>query len=357
MPRPSKYATREQTSGGRPVSRCRKKRASPSSDEVSGKRKRSRDCSHVSIETTTKREVRRRLGAGVRCHNRFYAALTEDMTMLRSGGEPTELVNRVFGTTLPISVLKEADDVVLAFEVNLGRRRPDCVCMIRTRTTDDEAEVLCVLLELKTCRFSGNMRTVSKRQQKVIGMQQLVESTRLMERIMPSGTNRTLICPILVFVAQRGLSVLTVSRLNQRLILSNFTAFSVTITGLAEYHPPVPRKRGRKPKRVAVDDEKTWVVEDLSFLGSGGEMNTVTKSVSSSVSSGSACIESKSGDSHLNLDLDINVKTETVDDGECNYITCCSRRLVVPLCCSTQKVQKPVTKASSALKLVASIFS
>ncbi|QOL71479.1 UL24 [anatid alphaherpesvirus 1] len=200
-------------------------------------------------DANTSGSVARRLKAGVRCHNRFYGALANDLNKFRSnGGSPSKLIVRLFEHTLSLRTLKTAFDVRLTFEVNLGRRRPDCICMIKTGEAET-ADVICIILELKTCKFVKNMTTGSKQQQTWTGIRQLMESAILLERIMPPGCSQFLICPLLVFVAQRGLDILRITRFAHRRVSSNFAALSASIAGLSEYHIPTKGKR-RKAKCI-----------------------------------------------------------------------------------------------------------
>ncbi|AIL02955.1 nuclear protein UL24 [Equid alphaherpesvirus 3] len=191
--------------------------------------------------------ARSRLRAGIRCHNRFYGALARDLAAARRSGVYSERLAPLFSELVPAETLKAARGVSLAFEVNLGQRRPDCVCTVQLDPGANSRGV-CILIELKTCRFSKNMNTASKNLQRKGGMRQLNDSCRLLARTLPPGGGEVVLAPVLVFVAQRGMRVLRVTRLSPQQVRSNVAVLAGTISRLAEYAPPVAARRAR-PKR------------------------------------------------------------------------------------------------------------
>ncbi|QCT05814.1 UL24 [Suid alphaherpesvirus 1] len=160
-----------------------------------------------------------RFRAGIRCHNRFYERLRRD---------PSAYGESLFG--LPRETLKKAS-LTLAFEVNLGVRRPDCVCVVRLGVGPH----LCFVIELKTCRFPRNLNTPSKRGQRHEGLCQLRDSARLLAAAVPPGGEEITLVPLLVFVAQRSMRVLDVTRLPCTQTRGNASAMGATVRGLAEY--------------------------------------------------------------------------------------------------------------------------
>ncbi|ASW27083.1 nuclear protein UL24 [Beluga whale alphaherpesvirus 1] len=202
----------------------------------------------------TRRADERRLLAGTRCHNRFYRMLAADANAARRTGALSSRLTRVLGAGAPPSSGNPFADLSLHFEVNLGRRRPDCVGLFRA---GDAAGVqgVCVVVELKTCRYSGNMNTDSKRAQRASGLGQLRDSVALLRTASPVGVEAVSIAPVLVFVSQRGLGVLRVTRLPPQVVRTDVTRLRALIGSLAEYtpitRPRAPRKKegAREPTR------------------------------------------------------------------------------------------------------------
>ncbi|QBN85143.1 nuclear protein UL24-like protein [Phocid alphaherpesvirus 1] len=178
--------------------------------------------------------VRTRLRAGIRCHNRFYSILMRDLKLASQNGVYSDCLSHLFGDLVPVDVLKKAGGVYLAFEVNLGQRRPDCVCTIHL---EGESKSLCFLIELKTCRFSKDMNTASKTNQQRGGLKQLNDSVSLITKILPPGNGKLILVPLLVFVAQRGMRVLKVTSLPHKILSSNIKTLVANLTRLAEYIP------------------------------------------------------------------------------------------------------------------------
>nr|WGL40835.1 nuclear protein UL24 [Psittacid alphaherpesvirus 6] len=205
-----------------------------------------------------------RLAAGVRCHNRFYAVLVKELhdigigsietseisTMTLSAKDERPKRRRLLPKLIRIaSKLSErvprqnnsgdgdtnwrfirVESVRLAFEVNLGRRKPDCLCVIEWGLGGNSHEMCesvcchtgkseygtgkiatCVLIEIKTCKFSKSMSTYSKRKQAVTGFEQLMESSNLLKALMAPGRDTVVVIALLVFVARRSLTVLKVT--------------------------------------------------------------------------------------------------------------------------------------------------
>ncbi|AAC59554.1 nuclear protein UL24 [Equid alphaherpesvirus 4] len=189
--------------------------------------------------------ARSRLRAGIRCHNRFYNAMVQDLASAKKNGVYGARLAPLFSELVPAETLKTAMGVSLAFEVNLGQRRPDCVCTVQFGHGSD-AKGVCILIELKTCRFSKNMNTASKNLQRKGGMRQLHDSCRLLAKTLPPGSGEILLAPVLVFVAQRGMRVLRVTRLSPQVVYSNAAVLSCTISRLAEYSPPISERSTRR---------------------------------------------------------------------------------------------------------------
>ncbi|QPI70147.1 nuclear protein UL24 [Equid herpesvirus 6] len=192
--------------------------------------------------------ARSRLRAGIRCHNRFYGALARDLAAAKRSGVYGERLAPLFSELVSAETLKAARGVSLAFEVNLGRRRPDCVCTVQLDPGADSRGV-CILIELKTCRFSKNMNTASKNLQRKGGLRQLNDSCRLLAGTLPPGRGEIVLAPVLVFVAQRGMRVLRVTRLAPRRVRGNVAVLAGTISRLAEYAPPVAARAARPAGR------------------------------------------------------------------------------------------------------------
>ncbi|MDN5143210.1 hypothetical protein QY485_25565, partial [Escherichia coli] len=65
----------------------------------------------------------------------------------------------------------EATRVTLICEVDLGPRRPDCICVFEF-ANDKTLGGVCVIIELKTCKYISSGDTASKREQRATGMKQ-----------------------------------------------------------------------------------------------------------------------------------------------------------------------------------------
>ncbi|ALL26067.1 nuclear protein UL24 [Canid alphaherpesvirus 1] len=186
------------------------------------------------MKRNQRQTIRTRLCAGIRCHNRFYSVLTRDVKLASQNGIYSDRLSLLFGDLIPADILKRAGSVNLAFEVNLGQRRPDCVCTINL---EHESMGLCILIELKTCRFSKNMNTASKTTQQRGGLKQLNDSVSLITKILPPGDGKVVLIPLLVFIAQRGMNILKVTSLPHKQLSSNIKTLAANLTKLAEYIP------------------------------------------------------------------------------------------------------------------------
>ncbi|AID52728.1 nuclear protein UL24 [Falconid herpesvirus 1] len=221
----------------------------------------------------------RRLAAGVRGHNRFYRALLMDAMQMRSGARKGagKLTVGVLRHVASPDALKSARELLLVFEVNLGRRRPDCICLIRNKAGDagvdttQGSECACVILELKTCRFSSNMATESKIEQTRTGLRQIIESAKLVESVAPPGQDRVSIYPTLVFIARKGLRVLRVTNLKRRSIVADFTGLVSVLSRAAEYRVP-QSKRGlpKSAEKRKHATQKSCKRADARAQSSGG---------------------------------------------------------------------------------------
>ncbi|AFI33173.1 nuclear protein UL24 [Equid alphaherpesvirus 8] len=197
--------------------------------------------------------------------------MVQDLASAKRNGVYGERLAPLFSELVPAETLKTALGVSLAFEVNLGQRRPDCVCTVQFGKGSD-AKGVCILIELKTCRFSKNMNTASKNLQRKGGIRQLHDSCRLLARTLPPGSGEIVLAPVLVFIAQRGMRVLRVTRLSPQVVYSNAAVLSCTISRLAEYAPPVSAKstkrrcvtKGNKAKAFSTETTKVDPVPPIT---------------------------------------------------------------------------------------------
>ncbi|AVT50686.1 nuclear protein UL24 [Cervid alphaherpesvirus 1] len=193
------------------------------------------------------RDRRARLRAGIRCHGRFYEALACDVRAALGARRPRQRLARLLGEFGAPEVFKRVVGVSVSFEVNLRSRRPDCVCLLRLAEAG-RTRAVCLIVELKTCRFSANMNTPSKVDQRLGGLRQLRDSARLVRDLAPPGPDPVVLAPVLVFIAQRGMRVLRVTRLPAQTIASSAARLEAIIAGLAE-HVPFARTRARRAGR------------------------------------------------------------------------------------------------------------
>uniref|UniRef100_A0AAU0K6S5 Protein UL24/UL76 n=1 Tax=Anatid alphaherpesvirus 2 TaxID=3080522 RepID=A0AAU0K6S5_9ALPH len=250
-------------------------------DASSSKRRGVRGKMTVSAQLARKR----RLAAGVRCHNKFYSALVRELTGggcaakrraaagrrarradgdAKKSGPARPLLSSILLKAVSPGELRSATDVRLLFEVNLGRRRPDCICMMKLKGGDGNARGVCAILELKTCRFVRNMATASKIQQAKTGLRQLIESVGLVAANAPPGMDDVVVCPLLVFVSRRGLAVLRVTRLKTRHVRTDLRALGESLAAAAEYRPPSvgSAASGAKNVRGSVAPPRATMVAD-----------------------------------------------------------------------------------------------
>ncbi|AEB97315.1 nuclear protein UL24 [Gallid alphaherpesvirus 1] len=169
--------------------------------------------------------LRARLNAGIRCHNRFYRALVRSLEEVFEGGGDGRLAYTIIPQCKPAG-----GKIVVMFEVNLGLRKPDCICLLET-----QHEMKCIVIELKTCRFSKSLMTESKLRQGYTGTLQLRDSARLLENLAVPGTEKVKILSLLVFVAQRGMNILAVKTVGETVINVSSELFFVTLATRSQY--------------------------------------------------------------------------------------------------------------------------
>ncbi|ARS01810.1 nuclear protein UL24 [Macacine alphaherpesvirus 3] len=195
-------------------------------------------------------ERRRILQAGVRSHVRFYGALAREIREFNA--------TRVCGTLLALlnkslqgrSVF-QATRVTLICEVDLGARRPDCLCVFEFGN-DVTLGGVCVIIELKTCKFISSGDTASKREQRATGLSQLRDSVKLVRAIAPPGHRTIYLCPVLLFVSQKTLRVSRVTRLLPQKLTGDVAATVRALQGLSTYAVPLEqttRRVGRSGAR------------------------------------------------------------------------------------------------------------
>ncbi|AAT07717.1 virion protein [Human alphaherpesvirus 3] len=183
---------------------------------------------------------------GQRCHTRFYDVLKKDIDNVRRGF--ADAFNpRLAKLLSPLSHVdvQRAVRISMSFEVNLGRRRPDCVCIIQTESSG-AGKTVCFIVELKSCRFSANIHTPTKYHQFCEGMRQLRDTMALIKETTPTGSDEIMVTPLLVFVSQRGLNLLQVTRLPPKVIHGNLVMLASHLENVAEYTPPIRSVRERR---------------------------------------------------------------------------------------------------------------
>lgn len=187
--------------------------------------------------------------AGVRSHTRFYKALAEEVREFHATKICGTLLTLLSGSLQGRSVF-EATRVTLICEVDLGPRRPDCICVFEF-ANDKTLGGVCVIIELKTCKYISSGDTASKREQRATGMKQLRHSLKLLQSLAPPGDKIVYLCPVLVFVAQRTLRVSRVTRLVPQKVSGNITAVVRMLQSLSTYTVPMePRtQRARRRRR------------------------------------------------------------------------------------------------------------
>ncbi|ARS01661.1 nuclear protein UL24 [Macacine alphaherpesvirus 1] len=192
-------------------------------------------------------ERRRILLAGVRSHVRFYGALAREIrefNATRVCGTLLALLNR----SLQGRSVFQATRVTLICEVDLGARRPDCLCVFEF-ANDVTLGGVCVIIELKTCKFISSGDTANKREQRATGLSQLRDSVKLVRAIAPPGDRNIYLCPVLLFVSQKTLRVSRVTRLLPQKITGDVAATVRALQGLSTYAVPLESttKRGGRP--------------------------------------------------------------------------------------------------------------
>ncbi|BAP00703.1 nuclear protein UL24 [Pteropodid alphaherpesvirus 1] len=196
----------------------------------------------MSKKTTSVVDRRKILRAGERSHTRFYAVLAKEVREFNE----TKICGRLLmmmSKSLQGRSMFEARRVSLICEVDLGARRPDCICIFEFSNPDSGGGV-CIILELKTCRFISSGETASKREQRATGMHQLRDSLKLLQPLAPPGNQDIYLCPILVFIAQKTLRVSRVTRLVPLKIAGDISAMNRALASLSTYTVPIkPRKR------------------------------------------------------------------------------------------------------------------
>ncbi|UVC67276.1 nuclear protein UL24 [Human alphaherpesvirus 1] len=192
-------------------------------------------------------ERRRVLMAGVRSHTRFYKALAEEVREFHATKICGTLLTLLSGSLQGRSVF-EATRVTLICEVDLGPRRPDCICVSES-ANDKTARGLWAIIELKTCKYISSGDTASKREQRATGMKQLRHSLKLLQSLAPPGDKIVYLCPVLVFVAQRTLRVSRVTRLVPQKVSGNITAVVRMLQSLSTYTVPMEPRTQRARHR------------------------------------------------------------------------------------------------------------
>lgn len=192
-------------------------------------------------------ERRRVLMAGVRSHTRFYKALAEEVREFHATKICGTLLTLLSGSLQGRSVF-EATRVTLICEVDLGPRRPDCICVFEF-ANDKTLGGVCVIIELKTCKYISSGDTASKREQRATGMKQLRHSLKLLQSLAPPGDKIVYLCPVLVFVAQRTLRVSRVTRLVPQKVSGNITAVVRMLQSLSTYTVPMEPRTQRARRR------------------------------------------------------------------------------------------------------------
>ncbi|AFR32466.1 nuclear protein UL24 [Leporid alphaherpesvirus 4] len=204
------------------------------------------------------RKINRRsiLLAGMRSHVKFYKAFDDDVRAFNTSGMCGPIL-QLMERSLQGQSIFDAAQASLICEVNLGSRRPDCICVL---DFSDRAGLggVCVIVELKTCRYVSATETARKREQRETGMSQLRDSVKLIRDLVAPGSRPIYLCPVLIFVTQKTLRVIRITRLAPRMVHGDVKNTVMTLKGLSTYTVPsaaAPRpaskKRSGKPKRAA----------------------------------------------------------------------------------------------------------
>ncbi|AIU39381.1 nuclear protein UL24 [Testudinid alphaherpesvirus 3] len=172
-------------------------------------------------EKTSGRSLRSRFNAGIRCHNRFFQVLANAVYGLRNGfrGNGCKQLNQLLSGLIETHhPTRDIYGTLPLFEVTLGGRRADFILLTESR----EEKKICILGELKTCKHVGNMTTPSKANQRLEGLAQLRDGTRYIRSIITHGTDRIVLCPTLLFAAQKDLRIVSVCRIGTTELVGSF---------------------------------------------------------------------------------------------------------------------------------------
>nr|AAU84528.1 UL24 [Fibropapilloma-associated turtle herpesvirus] len=196
---------------------------------------RTRGARTSAFDYTSSRAVKkRRLLAGVRCHERFYNLLTRGSQQInagRPGAAAARPLVRALGTA--VDCRREILKTGVICEIDLGPRRPDCVIYVRRASPVPH---LLFLVELKSCLHTRDMATRTKALQRLEGLGQLRDARACLGRLTPPGPEPLLICPVLIFVAQKGLRILAVQRLPTVAASVHFDRLLRVLLGRSCYH-------------------------------------------------------------------------------------------------------------------------
>lgn len=204
---------------------------------------------------TKRARMAARLLAGVRCHNRFYGALVASFENAYYVGNNCSLAASLVSEACGQIPLRGLSATVM-FEVNMGARRPDCVCLLTragpdricSRGSADAGKSVCLIVELKTCRFSRTLATETKKSQYDAGLRQLRDSAKMIDDLSVPGSDVLRIVPVLIFVAQRGMKIISVMRFKERTVLANVDLLRMRLSSLSAYarnFGPVSSRRDR----------------------------------------------------------------------------------------------------------------
>ncbi|AZB49120.1 putative membrane or tegument protein [Vombatid gammaherpesvirus 1] len=125
---------------------------------------------------------------------------------------------------------KHVTDLELFFEVNLYKRIVDCIALIKTEKCNT-----CLVLELKTCAADSlDLCRKIRAQQRLEGLNQLLDSSRIICRDAPLGEERWIVTPVLLFKAQKTLKTVYIehpSFLSDVIVNSNFPRLKAFFQG------------------------------------------------------------------------------------------------------------------------------
>nr|AAL03943.1 UL24 [Bovine alphaherpesvirus 2]QIC50114.1 non-glycosylated membrane-associated protein [Bovine alphaherpesvirus 2] len=233
------------------------------------------------------RSVNRRsiLLAGMRSHVKFYKVFADEVRVFNSDricGPVLQMMER----SLQGRSLFDATHVSLICEVDLGARRPDCICVLEFEN-DATIGGVCVIVELKTCRYISGVETARKREQRATGLSQLRDSVRLLRGLVAPGDRQVYLCPILIFVAQETLRVSRITRLvshkvpghvgNTVMVLKSLSTYTVP-TGPARQRTGAKRRAARKPAAMTSAGRRS-TEKDQVRCGGDKSQQGVTKPI------------------------------------------------------------------------------